>query len=231
MIGGTIGTPYNLNNALQKKEDGLVAKIQQDTINALNNVDTVFGKTSGSHPTQVASAYLPEPIFVPVGTSFTQLNNELPSKVTVEYIGGGTGEADVTWTPNTFSTSRTGLFRVTGTLSNLESGVVNPAVVLAVAEVNVSEVTISIPVKGISSGNGQTNVDFSIKSANGKGYSVYLSETGDQGSFNLYKNVNFDSKGVHFKGLTNGKKYFAYVEYYDNGKFTRTETVTFTPSK
>jgi hypothetical protein len=155
----------------------------------------------------------------------------LPSKVTVEYIGGGTGEADVTWTPSTFSTSRSGLFRVTGTLSNLESGVVNPAVVLAVAEVNVSEVTISIPVKGISSGNGLTNVDFSIKSANGKGYSVYLSETGDQGSFNLYKNVNFDSKGVHLKSLTNGKKYFAYVEYYDNGKFTRTETVTFTPSK
>jgi hypothetical protein len=234
MVGGTIGNPYKLSKALQDKQDGLVSKIQQDTINALNNVDTVFGKTSGSHPTQVASAYLPEPIFVPVGTSFEQLKDRLPSTVTIEYIGGGTGEADVTWDSSTFAPSTTrpsGLFRVTGTLSNLESGVVNPAVVLAVAEVNVAEVTISIPVKGISSGNGQTNVDFSVKSANGKGYSVYLSEIGDQGSFNLYKNVNFDSKGVHLKGLTSGKKYFAYVEYYDNGKFTRTETVTFTSSK
>jgi hypothetical protein len=54
-------------------------------------------------------------------------------------MGGGTGEVDVTWsatTSPTFDPERNGLYRFTGTLSGLEDGVVNWAVVEAVAEVN-----------------------------------------------------------------------------------------------
>jgi hypothetical protein len=88
-----------------------------------------------------------------------------------------------------------------------------------------------VNVTGVSSGNGQANVDFNILSANGRGYSVYIAESPD-GPFTLYKNVNFNSKGAHIKGLTNGKTYWVSVEYYDDGLVaTRTAPVAVTPTK
>jgi len=87
-------------------------------------------------------------------------------------------------------------------------------------------------ITGVSAGNGQANVDFAIASANGKGYTLYLSETGLKGSFKAYGDVNYNSKGAHIKGLANGKKYYAYIEY-NNGKgsITKSAVTAFTPSK
>ena len=71
-----------------------------------------------------------------------------------------------------------------------------------------------------------------IKSANGDGYLVYLSDTGEDGSFKLYNNVNYNSKGVHIRGLTNGRKYYAYIEYNNGrGNMAKSNVVDFLPSK
>ena len=83
----------------------------------------------------------------------------------------------------------------------------------------------AIQITGAVNGNGQANVNFAIRSANGKGYIVYLSESGAPGSFKAYSNVNYDAKGAHIKGLTNGRIYYAYIEYTD-GKFTEESDVT-----
>ncbi|NLY70170.1 MAG: hypothetical protein GX076_00540 [Clostridiales bacterium] len=141
MVGRSIGTPYVLSPELQAIEDAAVRKIQSDTLVALNYVDEVFGKDSAERPKQIASAYLDRPVFVPTGKYATPSElaaAELPSKITVEYVGGGTGQADVTWsaTNPSYNPTRNGLYRLTGTLSGLEEGVVNWAVVEAVAEVN-----------------------------------------------------------------------------------------------
>jgi hypothetical protein len=88
-----------------------------------------------------------------------------------------------------------------------------------------------INVRGVSAGNGQANVDFDILSANGKGYSVYIAGS-QAGPFALYKQVNFNSKGVHIKGLENGKIYWVYVEYKSEGLVpTRTAPIAIAASK
>ena len=84
-----------------------------------------------------------------------------------------------------------------------------------------------IAVTSVEIKNGQANVDFGIASANGKGYHLYIYRLGDEGGFELYNNVNYNSKGAHIKGLTNGATYFAYLEY-DDG--TRSDIVEFTPN-
>ncbi|MCL1983195.1 MAG: dockerin type I domain-containing protein [Clostridiales bacterium] len=167
MVGGRLGTPYKLSPALKAAEDAAIAKIQSETVTALNHVDAVFGKNSANRPVQVATAYLDRPVFIPVGTTAAQMVAQLPSKITVEYIGGGTGEANVAWsatTNPTFSNTRVGLYMVNGTLSGLEDGVVNWAVVQATAEVNAARpFSASInaaPVTGI-----EGNVEF-VLSAN-----------------------------------------------------------------
>ena len=89
-----------------------------------------------------------------------------------------------------------------------------------------------IAITGVTTGNKQANVEFAIQSANGKGYSVYLSETGGDGSFILYNNVNYNSKGAHIKGLDNGKTYYAYIEYNNGaGSINKSGVVTFIPGK
>jgi hypothetical protein len=71
-----------------------------------------------------------------------------------------------------------------------------------------------INVLGTSNGNNQSSVNFPIRSANGKGYTVYLAEGGD-GEFAPYSNVNYSANGVHVRGLKNGVQYRLYVEYSD----------------
>ena len=91
------------------------------------------------------------------------------------------------------------------------------------------EPTTTIAITSIATGNKQANLNFPIKSANGKGYTVYISETGAVEKFKQYDNVNYNSKGVHIKGLANGNKYRAYVEYNDgNGNITVSSIVDFT---
>lgn len=88
-----------------------------------------------------------------------------------------------------------------------------------------------INVTGINAGQGQANVDFDILSANGEGYSVYIAKS-QPSRFKRHNQVNFNSKGVHIKGLENGVTYWVYVEYTANGLVaTRTAPVAITASK
>jgi len=66
----------------------------------------------------------------------------------------------------------------------------------------------------IEIGNGQVTLCFPIRSANGKGYTVFISGDAD-GPFEVYGDVNFNAHGAHIKKLTNGESYFVYVEYKD----------------
>lgn len=80
--------------------------------------------------------------------------------------------------------------------------------------------------------NGQSSINFDIASANGKGYVLYLSESGEEGSFKPYSKVNYNAKCAHVKGLKNGKTYYAYVVYIQNNAVTQmSETATLTPAK
>ncbi|MCL1848578.1 MAG: hypothetical protein FWF83_02750 [Clostridiales bacterium] len=89
-----------------------------------------------------------------------------------------------------------------------------------------------IAVTGVSGGNGQASVSFPIRSANGKGYTVYLSDTGKAGTFSPYANVNFNAAGAHIRGLTNGKQYYAYIAYTDaEGVTTNSRVVALAPGK
>jgi hypothetical protein len=85
-----------------------------------------------------------------------------------------------------------------------------------------------INLKGVNTGNGQANVDFDILAADGKGYSVYVAKS-QPTRFKVYNNVNFNSKGVHIKGLENGQTYWVYVQYQGPGQVaTRTAPVAIT---
>jgi endo-alpha-1,4-polygalactosaminidase (GH114 family) len=86
-----------------------------------------------------------------------------------------------------------------------------------------------ISVGAVTPANGQAYLDFAIESANGKGYSVYLKEADASAPFSVYRDVNFNAKGVHIKGLTNGKEYLAFVRHDVDGKTSRTETVSLRP--
>ncbi len=89
----------------------------------------------------------------------------------------------------------------------------------------------TIVINSVTTGNAQVDVNFAIESANGKGYSVYMSAT-EKGSYGLYEDVNYDSKGAHIKGLTNGKTYFVYIEYNDgHGNIWRSKPVKLMPHK
>ena len=88
-----------------------------------------------------------------------------------------------------------------------------------------------ISITGVSSGNGQVDVNFAIRSANGKGYTTYLSESGLDGSFKAYTNVNYNASGAHIKGLTNGKTYYAYISYSDGTTTERSAVTALAPNK
>ncbi|MEF2243717.1 DUF4855 domain-containing protein [Paenibacillus sp. IITD108] len=83
----------------------------------------------------------------------------------------------------------------------------------------------AVLVTAVDNGNKQTTVRFPIKSANGKGYSVYLSESGVNGSFKRYDNVNYNAKGVNIKKLTNGNTYYVYITYEENDMVTMQSAV------
>ena len=84
----------------------------------------------------------------------------------------------------------------------------------------------------IEPGNKQATIPFAIYSANGKGYTVYLSETGAEDSFIPYDDVNFNSKGAHIKGLTNGVTYYTYITYTNaGGEIETSNIIAFTPGK
>lgn len=89
-----------------------------------------------------------------------------------------------------------------------------------------------IEITSVETKNKQANVNFDLYSANGKGYVVYLSETGEEGSFAAYDDVNFNAKGAHIRGLENGKTYYAYIIYVEENVITeKSAVVEFTPGK
>jgi|GEM_PF-4639826 len=116
---------------------------------------------------------------------------------------------------------------VTNTIPDNEDGAIKAVTVAS--DIATMEVLFKVP--EITTGNGQANLNFDIVSANGKGYTLFLSTDGGE-SFAIYKDVNYNAKGAHVKSVTNGKTYFAYIEYNDGkGYFCRSEIVGFTPSK
>lgn len=147
-------------------------------------------------------------------------------QVTATYSDGSTADvtADVTTSPAAGTTlGQLGAEAVT--VSYAEDGVTQQATF----NVEVSPALApdwAILVTGVTSGNKQADLNFSIKSANGKGYTVYLSATGASGPFAPYADVNYNASGAHLKGLTNGVLYYAYVQYSDG---SRSAAVCFTP--
>lgn len=96
----------------------------------------------------------------------------------------------------------------------------------------ITDNTEEIQVNSVKNGNGQANVNFAISSANGKGYVVLLSETGEEGTFAPYSNVNYNAQGAHIKGLENGKEYFVRVMSTDgNEVLGLSETTPVNPAK
>ena len=88
-----------------------------------------------------------------------------------------------------------------------------------------------IEITDVSNGNRQSNVDFGIRSANGKGYTTYISLTGEYGTFNPYSNVNYNSKGAHVRGLTNGETYYVFFVYDSGETFEISGLVILAPGK
>ncbi len=87
-----------------------------------------------------------------------------------------------------------------------------------------------IETSGVTNKNRQADLDFAIKSANGKGYTVYLSD--EKGPYKTYDDVNYNEHGAHIRGLTNGKAYWAYVVYSENGvAVARSRPVRLNPTK
>ncbi|HZG84565.1 hypothetical protein [Paenibacillus sp.] len=82
----------------------------------------------------------------------------------------------------------------------------------------------AIKITSVAQSNGQWDVLFDIRSANGKGYSAYISETGEKGSF-VSANASFNSKGANIKKLDNSKTYFVYIEYSNGDLYERSAIV------
>ena len=90
----------------------------------------------------------------------------------------------------------------------------------------------AIKTHGVTPGNRQAFIAFPIISANGKGYTVYLSTANEPDSFVQYDLVNYSSQGAHIKGLANDTTYYAYIEYSeDMGNITRSGIVELIPQK
>lgn len=77
-----------------------------------------------------------------------------------------------------------------------------------------------IPIEHVENGNKQAAIYFPILSLNGKGYTLYLSETGEDDTFAAYADVNYNAHGAHVKKLANVKTYYAYVVYEEDGTVT-----------
>lgn len=90
----------------------------------------------------------------------------------------------------------------------------------------------TLEITAVKNGKGQATAAFDVKNANGKGYVLYLSESGEKGTFAPYGNVNYNANGVHVKGLKNGQTYYAYAVYVEDNTVTQiTETAELKPGR
>lgn len=87
-----------------------------------------------------------------------------------------------------------------------------------------------IKIRKIDTKVNRAVIQYNIASANGKGYVVFLSETGEEGSFEEYADVNYNKKGAHVRGLKKGQEYHAYVAYVEDNVITeKSEVLSFIP--
>ena len=87
-----------------------------------------------------------------------------------------------------------------------------------------------IGVLSVDNGNGQSLARFPIRSANGKGYTAFISNNAS-GPFTVYNEVNYNANGVHVKKLDNGKTYYMYLEYNGGSFVERSDIIQLKPSK
>ena len=151
--------------------------------------------------------------------TFVDWDGTVLDRQTVEEGSGATAPADPARTGYTFTGWDKNFDNITGDLT-----------VTALYEEIVVPPAPDILITSVETGNGQANVNFDIKSANGKGYSVYISTDGGQ-TYTLYADLNYNSKGVHLKGLTNGQTYSVKIAYEENGTTFWSDAVSLTPSK
>lgn len=96
----------------------------------------------------------------------------------------------------------------------------------------VTEETEEIELGEVEVKNRQASIDFDIASINGKGHHVYLSETGQEGDYELYSDVNFNSTGANVRNLENGREVHVYIAYVEDGVVTgRSGTVSIVAGK
>ena len=81
-----------------------------------------------------------------------------------------------------------------------------------------------IEITGFKVKNSNIDIYFDIRSANGKGYEVYVSETGAEGSF-VIANASFNSKGAIVKKLANGVTYYIYIVYEDSKVVEKSDVI------
>lgn len=90
----------------------------------------------------------------------------------------------------------------------------------------------AIEIEKADAKKNQANISFDVQAIHGKGYVLYLSEIGEEGSFKKYNNVNYKRNGVHIRGLERGKEYYAYVVFVEDNVITeKSEVVSFKTSK
>lgn len=90
----------------------------------------------------------------------------------------------------------------------------------------------AIEIEKADAKKNQANISFDVQAIHGKGYVLYLSEIGEEGSFKKYNNVNYKRNGVHIRGLERGKEYHAYVVFVEDNVITeKSEVVSFKTSK
>ena len=75
-----------------------------------------------------------------------------------------------------------------------------------------------ISITNVDIGNNQVTLEFAIRSANGRGYSVYLGNVTDGKDVALYGDWNSIARGTHFKKLVKGKTYLIFITYTENGE-------------
>lgn len=90
----------------------------------------------------------------------------------------------------------------------------------------------ALEITAVDNRNGQADICFNMVGASGKDYVVFLSDSGEEGTFRPYTNVNFNAKGAHIKGLTNGRSCYAYVARVQNNAIVQvSQAVALNPGK
>lgn len=191
-------------------------------VTALANATTTFNAAKSIVPALVTTA---------LSTTITAANTNIAS------ISVSTDGSDVTSTQDWVTQAVLTAYQnaINAAKAVLNNATTQTAVENAVSDLASATTTFNnakakgtkgtIVVVSVTTRNGASDVNFAITSANGKGYSVYLS-TSKNGPFTLYSDVNYNIKGIHIKGLKNGGTFYMYIEYKDGkGNISRSSII------